>query len=183
MLVKFKPGRVLDLLEEIGIYNVASERRLTEKFYTVYGIYIDGNSIDYQILFNVDTYTKTYSSHMFEVIDNRLSRYFCFGKSIGRHGKEVILISFKECVGVENEFFFSNLLDGAPAEVMLFEKHKSLLELEYKDPEIEESAVILERTFLECPRCEHVWEEKKIEFEMCKCPKCNTILLNPLSHI
>jgi hypothetical protein len=183
MLVKFKQEKVTSILEGIGIYNVSSEKILSEKLYTVFGIYIYDNSIEYQILFNVDGYTKNYPSYMFEVIDNRLSRYFCFGKSINGNEKEVILISFKESVGVENRFFYSNLLDGASAEVILFEKYKSLLELEYRDPKIEESAILLDGAFLECPRCEHVWTEQKIDFEMCKCPKCNTILLNPLSNI
>ncbi|MFX1705876.1 hypothetical protein PV783_18055 [Chitinophaga sp. CC14] len=184
MLIRFLKSKVNEVLEDSSIYNVsATEFLLNEKLYTVYGIYIHNNIIKYEILFNVDSYTRGFPSHLFEVVDDRLSRYFCFGKSLTGDGKEVILISFREWVGIENRFFYNNLVEGAPVEVALFEKYKNLLELEYQNPRIEESAALLDGISLECPICEHVWEEQKTNFEMCKCPKCSTILLNPLSSI
>lgn len=183
MLVRFLEREINAIENWDAIYSISQYDVLSRgKAYTVYGISIHGDVIKYEILFDVDTYPKTFSSHLFEVLDNRLSRYFCFGKSVTGNNDEIIFISFKESVGIRNRFFYYKLVEGEPEEVRLFEYYKSVMELEYRNPEIEAAALLMEGDFLQCSVCENIWEEERHDFEMCKCNVCDTILLNPLSR-
>jgi hypothetical protein len=182
MLVKFLENEVNAFVN--WNHSITKNELLSKaKIYTVYGIYINYNIITYEIIVGVEFYTTSFPSHLFEVIDNRLSKHFCFGKSITGDGEEITLISFKEWVGLENKYFFYNLVEGEEREVMLFEKYKKLIGLEFRNPQIETSAILTEDAFLECPVCENAWKEEMQDLEMCKCNRCGTVLLNPLSDV
>jgi hypothetical protein len=180
MLVKFSEKELNAIVDWDRLHNIPKDELLSQaKIYTVYGIHIRNNIVAYQILYDVETYTMSFPSHLFEIVDNRLSRYFCFGKSITGDHDEITFISFKEWV--ENKLFYYKLVEGEPREVMLFEHYKALMELEFRNPQVETVALLKEGAVLECPECENIWEEQMPDFEMCKCNKCRTILLNPIS--
>src|SRR5687768_10639182 len=130
MLVKFLENEVNAIVDWNRVYSITKDEiRSKARTYTVFGIYIRNNIVQYEIIFDVEAYTKTFPSHLFEVLDNRLSRYFCFGKSVTGDHDEITFISFKEWVGVENKLFYYKLVEGELREVMLFKHYKRLMEL------------------------------------------------------
>jgi len=147
------------------------------KYYTVYGITVLDSTVFFEILTIHRKHTFSYPSILFEVIDNRLSKMFCFGSIETGNNKIVPFISFKEWVN--DKKFYSGLIDGEEPYVTIFNKYINLLELEYKFPEIHRAAVKISDNWVQCPECTEAWELENQIFEMCVCPKCKTILLNP----
>lgn len=181
MLVRFLEHEVNAVTDWSRMSSVSKDEVLLRaKTYTVFAIHIRNNVIKYEILVDVDSYTMTFPSHLFEVLDSRLSRYFCLGKSLTGDNEESIFISFKEWVGIENRFFYYNLVEGRLREVTLFEHYKRLMELEFRKSEVEATAVLKSDAILACPKCENIWEVQMPDFEMCKCDRCGTVLLNPI---
>ena len=184
MLVKFLEKEVNAIDDWNMRYSITKDELLSEdRFYTVFGISTRNNFTNYDIIFGVDSYTKAFPSYLFEVIDSRLSRYFCSGKSLDGNNEEMSFISFKEWVGIENSLFYFKLVEGEEREVLLFEHYRKLLQLEFKHPDVQSEAILKEEFELECPICENVWREELPDFEMCKCNRCGTVLLNPLSGL
>ena len=79
-------------------------------FYVVYALGIKDGLVSYEILSNDKTITHRFPGYLFEVVDNRLSRYFAFGNSITGDNEPYFLITFKEWA--DDPFFYARLFDG-----------------------------------------------------------------------
>jgi hypothetical protein len=99
--------------------------------YTVYGIIFAPESIYYEILTMHTNFTFSYPSFFFEVDDNRLSKYFCFGQIESGNNTYNPFISFKEWVN--DSSFFSRLVDGDKDAKNIFSTYQSLLDSEYQE--------------------------------------------------
>lgn len=155
------------------------------KEYYVYGIHFDEGDISYEILVNIiDTYTIEVSANYFEVLDNRLSQFFVLGSSSTKNhmndpnAKQVPFISFKEWA--DDKYFFEKLVDGDKETQNIFNQYKELLELEYRNLSVTQIANYIGENWVQCPACSEAWELDYPTLEMCKCTKCETVLLNPL---
>jgi hypothetical protein len=101
------------------------------KSYIVYGIIFASESVYYEILTMHNNFTFSYPSFFFEVDDNRLSNFFCFGQIESGDNKYNPFISFKEWVN--DSSFFSRLVDGDKEAKEIFIGYQNLLNSEYQE--------------------------------------------------
>lgn len=146
--------------------------------YIVFGIMFTENNRQFDILTKHDLYTKVYPDFLFEVIDNRLSRFFTLGNIAIGNNKVVPFISFREWV--MDQRFYEKLVNGDVEARAIFDRYKELMFLEYKHPDVNELAINLNNNWIQCSVCAEPSELDHPDFEMCKCPKCNTVLINPM---
>jgi hypothetical protein len=153
------------------------------KIYDVFGLYL-GDTITYEILVDeLDSHTTEFPSFLFKVVDNRLSSFFVLGESGKRFSKNGGLknfpfISFPEWANDIN--FFDRLFDGDKDAQEIFNKYKKLFYLEYRHVDIDTKAIFIQDDWVQCSVCTEAWELEIPNFEMCQCPQCSTVLLNPL---
>ena len=131
---------------------------------------------------SIDRFPYPYPLEFFEVVDARLSKYFCFGEIQGCPISSSLepFISFKEWA--ENPDFFSDLIDGEDY-TKVAQTYKEKLEIEFFNPNLnisEEPAAILDpkMSWLFCPACTESWEVKTDD-EMTACPSCELYYHNP----
>ena len=155
------------------------------KEYQVYGIHFDEGDISYEVLANIfDTYTIEVSANYFKVLDNRLSQFFVLGSAYTKNhmndpsARQVPFITFKEWA--DDKHFFEKLVNGDKEVQKIFSQYKELLELEYRNPSIAQIANYMSENWVQCPVCAEAWKLSYPTLEMCKCIKCETVLLNPL---
>ncbi|UYQ95586.1 hypothetical protein MKQ68_10785 [Chitinophaga horti] len=154
-----------------------SDELYINQYYLVYGVFFFQGRVWYEILTTHDLYTKSFPSFLFEVQDSRLSRYFVLGRGIAGNGDVYPLITFKE--KADDVLFYEKLVDGGLYEVEVFDKYKYLMFLEFKLPGIESFALKVQENWVQCSYCDEAWQVKCNDFEMCKCPNCNSVLLVP----
>lgn len=179
MKIKCIKNEVTNSLQE-SKNNVAKKfPLLKEKEYIVYGLCAREKSIWYCICDeNYFFYPKWHSDNFFEVIDQRLSRYWLFNYRYENDQKTPFL-SFPEWAN--NDHFYNDLLDGngGDLEAVIFRKYKELMDLEFPDPSIIETAQIGDEEWLICPTCLDAWQSKNSQDALIKCPKCQKIYNNP----
>lgn len=124
------------------------------------------------------SYPRWYPFPLFEITDNRLSRFWVFGFE-EREKKKEFIISFPEWVN--NLYFYGELVDGGNEDesIKLFKKYKELIDLEFQAKNISEVAQLGDKDWLICPICIDAWECSTERDGMVRCPKCNTIMQNP----
>jgi len=86
-------------------------------------------------------------------------------------------ISFPEWI--QEEYFYSNLVDGEKRERTIFNRYKELMDLEFPDSSISISAEVGDENWLICPICIDAWECKNNIDALVKCPKCGGKMNNP----
>lgn len=146
------------------------------KNYNIYGIEYDENG-NINFLIKDDTgviYPKFFPSEFFDIIDNRLSKYFVGTKDITYPIKDInfpAFISYKEIV--DRGFYYDDFLEFKNDSNEIFSKYKNLIDFEFFDENYPNSINIgLDWTM--CPKCDFSWQPKK-DSEILKCPKCNTL--------
>lgn len=149
------------------------------KEYTTYALSVFDDTMCFCICDEVyDFYPLWYSSILFEITDNRLSRFWIGGC---REEKNRILpfLSFPEWV--KDPYFFEKLIEGDRNDpnAIIFRKYKELMDFEFPDPTISETAQIGDSEWLICPKCMDAWQSKNDKDALVKCPKCWTIFNNP----
>ncbi len=127
--------------------------------YTVYALGINYGHIWYCICNGNYFFPKWNPSTLFEVVDNRLSRYWVFGLDEDDN-KKVPLLSFPEWVN--DEYFYGELVDGNSDDpnTIIFRKYKELMDLEFPDSSITKTAQIGDEEWLICPDCIAAWHSK-----------------------
>jgi hypothetical protein len=148
--------------------------------YDVYGLYL-GDTVAYEILLGEsDNHTTEFPAYMFKVVDNRLSSFFVLGESKKFNNsviKVVPFISFPEWAN--DKFYFEKLIDGDKETQEIFNNYKRLFYLEYSHINVSERAILIQDNWVQCSVCTEAWELTNPNFEMCRCPKCSTVFLNP----
>lgn len=148
-----------------------------EKEYTVYGIicskeqalevlyYVcDENGVDFPI---------ARPFYLFDIVDDRLSRYWIFGLI---YSLQPILI-FPEWI--KEPCFQEKLIEGEEREVQIFKAYKENMDLEFPDSSISETAQIGDPDWLICPTCIDAWKNINCRDALVRCPNCLVILKNP----
>lgn len=121
-------------------------------------------------------------SMLFEVTDNRLSRYWIFGLREADQGEDIKKVPFLSFPEWTNDiYFYEELIDGYGDDpnATIFNKYKELMDLEFPDPSISDIALIGDNEWLLCPQCIDAWQSKNDKDALVKCPKCQRIFNNP----
>lgn len=144
-----------------------------DKEYLVYAMCLENNIFWYCICNeNYTYYPIWYSYKLFEVIDNRLSRFWVF-----KNDDNFFIFTFPDWA--KDRYFNDKLTDGIKEQVEIFYKYKNLMDLEFTNHEINEVALIGDDEWLICPKCYDAWESKNKLDALLQCPNCKEILNNP----
>lgn len=116
-------------------------------------------------------------SPLFSVVDGSLSKYwvYAFEMDLEAHTHRTI-ITFPEWAYSDN--YYDNLFDGEKNEDRIFQKYKSLMDVEFPDPMISTKAQLLDEKWLLCPLCIDAWESVNKD-GMVICPNCHNTMHNP----
>ncbi|WBM76131.1 hypothetical protein [Saprospira grandis] len=132
---------------------------------------------------DAERFPYPYPLEFFEVVDARLSKYFCFGETLASPVNDIApnsLIAFREWA--ENPNFFHDLVEGKPY-IKVAQTYKAKMEVEFFNPNLnisEEPAIILDpkMSWLFCPACTESWEVNTAD-ELTACPSCGVYYQNP----
>ncbi len=147
------------------------------KVYTVYGItFWDNTPFFYICDGEYDDYPTPEYSGLFEIVDERLSKYFLLSSVLLEDNQANTSLVFNEWA--KNQYFYEKLLDGEENEVAIFEKYKKLLKNEFPDDNIQLKGLILEDNWIMCPECDESWQSNESS-AMVNCPSCWKRMHNP----
>lgn len=194
MLIKCARNIIKDVKDYPDLYNEIKEtvnipgdklHISIGKTYVVYAVRMTESYPGFFIADDVFTYYPIeYAARFFEIVDERLSRYWQLPKEhlIWSDLKQNIadtFISFEEWAYIGDKFY-ERLIDEERIAKETFIKYKELIDLEFLIPSIESMVLILEDKWVQCPLCDKVWEVKISNNEMLKCPNCLKLLRNQL---
>ncbi|MCX6989868.1 MAG: hypothetical protein NTX49_02205 [Chlamydiae bacterium] len=146
------------------------------KEYNIYGMIIIHGKVCYYVCDRAHSlFPIARPADLFEIIDNRLSRYWVFGIIEGF--EKYPLWIFPEWIN--EDYFQDNLTDGEAREVAVFKSYKELMDLEFPDSSISETAQIGDNEWLICPTCIDTWQYNDDRDALVRCLKCQKILNNP----
>ena len=154
--------------------NEKPEERFTmtlDKIYVVYGLaYSKDGHILFLLINDNKSYPDFYPSEFFEVVDDRVSKYWV-GYPQSTYSKSCVfldrVISFDEAA--HRPFFFDDLLNDVKAATQTFKIMKEKIDIEFPDA-ILKTASILERNWIVCAYCEEAWESSP-ENGVVTCPQ------------
>lgn len=151
---------------------------LIGKQYVVYGMTIHLGHVWYYICDETYSYYPIWNpAPLFQVIDGQLSRHWIYSYNEGEATQLRPYWAFPEWAN--NPDFYGNLTDGEEKEVKIFETYKQILDLEFPDPLISETAQIGDGEWLICPLCVEAWQCYNDSDGMVRCPKCTKAMHNP----
>lgn len=138
--------------------------------YVVYGLsYSEKGQVRFLLVNDSNTYPDFFPSEFFEVIDNRISRYWV-GYPQEAYSPSFVLInvfvSFEEA---RRAFFFDRLLNDEKDAAQKFNTMRKKMDFEFPDITLK-TALILEKSWIVCAYCEEVWESSS-EDGIVTCPK------------
>lgn len=150
---------------------------LIGKSYIVYGMNLWDGRIGYLIMGEARKFPDWLPSELFEIGDGKLSRYWHYGVNLDNLDNTIDSIwGYKELANHSGHF--DKLVDRDRTALATFMHYKELMDLEFPDPLISDSADGLEENWLFCPKCTNAWETHSLD-AMVKCPNCESILKNP----
>jgi hypothetical protein len=116
---------------------------------------------------------------LFEISDNRLSRYWVFSFDEDNK-KKAPFLSFPEWAK-DSHYFYTQLVEGNNRDqnAVIFKSYKLLMDIEFPDSKISEKAQPADNEWLICPFCINAWQCSNNQDGMVICPKCNKIMHNP----
>lgn len=114
---------------------------------------------------------------LFEISDQRLSRYWVFGLQENGFKEIVPCIAYPEWVN--EKYYYYDLVEGEKREKSKFSKYKELMDLEFPDESITRSVQIGDDVWLICPDCLDAWESPSAIDALVICPFCQKKFNNP----
>ncbi|MEZ7276345.1 hypothetical protein [Pseudoalteromonas sp. 68 DY56-GL68] len=154
--------------------NKVSKIIRTDAAYNVYAVYISEKKTEFMVMTELHSFPMAIDRSDVDIIDNRISGAWVYGSDNGS-SKNVIL-SFPEWAN--DSYFYQNLVESNGDAGSIFRAYQHELEMEFADSDISISAVILQDSWIQCPKCGEAWELNK-GGEAIECPKCDSKLLNP----
>lgn len=144
--------------------------------YIVYGITLNEGSLWYFICDHWSSEPTGRPSRLFEIIDNRLSRYWVFSQD---KVEDTIYSRWVFPEWAEETYFIDRVFEGERREYALFDTYRELMDLEFPDPDISEKAQIGDSEWLICPTCMDAWLSPSGLDALVICPKCHHKMQNP----
>jgi len=164
-------------LSASGYNNSCQLSLMLGKSYVVYAIMIDDVTTWACIRDEVFSSPMWYPLRCFDIQDQRLSRFWIFNswKQDNKNMKRLIF-AFPEWAN--HQSFYGDLFDGDEQVCATFHKYEKLMNLEFPDPNVVESAQVGDGQWLICSLCIDAWQNQSQD-ALVICPKCQTILNNP----
>ena len=150
-----------------------------DKEYIVYSMTIHDGYAWYVICDeNFSYHPNWHPCPLFEIVDNRLSKYwlFFYGRANEFYLSQTIWAFPEWC---HTRGYFDRLYDAEEKEIEIFEKYRQLMDLEFPDPSILDAAEKIDDEWLLCPFCIDAWQPNS-KVGMVVCPECKKTLHNPL---
>ena len=147
--------------------------------YIVYAMTIYSGYVWYYVCeHEFPSYPKWKPSPLFEVIDGSISKYWIYSFILDRE------IDYEDTTWAYPEWanepypYYDKLSDGEE-EVEIFNKYKELMDLEFPDPSVIETAKILDDEWVLCEQCIDAWQSMTTNVGMIRCPYCKQAMHNP----
>lgn len=113
-----------------------------------------------------------YQSDLFDLIDNRLSRFWVFGPTVPRtdaHSKRHEMLTFPEWANTI--FFYDDIIESRGTAGTTFRSYRAKMDREFASPELQVVAEPVNGNWLICGSCAYGWEDCTT-FEVVTCPEC-----------
>jgi hypothetical protein len=144
--------------------------------YLVYALKEDCGYIWFCLLEKENSRPRWYPEHFFSVEDQHLSKYWIFNFYLDWQKIKSPLLAFPEWANDID--FYAGLFDDNEEAWEILKKYLKLMDLEFPNPNITETAQIGDDQWLICPLCIDAWENQTID-ALVVCSKCKTTLNNP----
>ena len=147
------------------------------KFYVVYAMALFGKYMWYAICEANNKFPIFSPSPFFSIENNLLSKYWVF--SFQKQSYSFLansILTFSEWSN--DDYFYSNLLEGYEKEIKIFSEYKIKMDLEFPSPNITATVEKIDDSWVLCPFCIDAWEPNS-KAGMIICPSCNRTFLNP----
>lgn len=171
MRVQCVARRICDTQGDLGAWRSVLERHYTVEVgrqYVVYGLRLWSGAP--WLIISEDL--VLYPTVLFQVLDNRLSRYWRYWREGDNKG---IILGYPE-LGDANHY--NALFDGEQSALNLFRARKLLMDVEFPDPLLP-SATRVKDKWRQCCRCANIWDDSSGNAVLV-CPECNTAQNDPL---
>ena len=148
--------------------------------YVVYAISLHMGYAWFAIADTSAYYPSFYPSPLFDVTDNKLSKYWVFSLERGKDS-ESTYTNWVYPEWAHDPYYYDKLTDGDEKEVTIFKRYKKLMDIEFPDASVPENYTAIvgkEKGWLLCPTCLVGWESASTD-GMVVCPQCKTVLHNP----
>ncbi len=137
--------------------------------YDVHAVSVSDGIVEFQIISS--EWPFFYPAALFEVIEGGLpSDWICRTFNNGR----LQMVIGPEFMAKDVESYSATLEMNPPQSDLFWER---IRRIEAQQPK--GNATVLLDSWMQCPLCEEAWEER-IREAIVKCPKCNSVLHNPL---
>lgn len=117
-----------------------------------------------------------YQSDLFEVIDDRVSRYWVFAPKLLKKidgNERSTMLTIPDWA--HNRKFFDQLVNSDEESWKVWRKYKSLMEMEFATPGFKRKSEIVGEGWVLCAECMNGWKVDNTHHEMVKCPSCGAI--------
>jgi hypothetical protein len=153
---------------------------IINKYYVVYGMTLVDGYIWYYLEDEYQTYYPFWNpSPLFEVVNGQLSKYWIYSfiqKKTLTGLYTNTLWTFSEWVN--DRYYYDMLTDGEKRELDIYNKYKSLMDVEFPNPGIQDKAIAMDDHWLFCSYCIDAWQSFSTD-GMVICPTCNRTMHNP----
>lgn len=150
---------------------------IIDKQYIVYALSEYYQNIWYCVCDELYTFHPMWiPQQFFQLVDNRISRYWVFSFKEDAN-KNRFFLGFPEWANQLD--FYDNLTDGKQQEIKIFKSYKELMDLEFPNSSVSETAQVGDNEWLICPICLEAWQYNDGRDALVKCLKCLKILNNP----
>lgn len=126
-------------------------------------------------LFRVDSTSFAVPAALFDIIDSRVSAHWHVAQHSGR--RDVVLLGFPEYVNSLE--LVTGIIEARPKALAEFAAQCRVMDREFPVPGVAGRALALNDDWVQCSVCMDAWEPEA-NVAMIDCPKCGTLLHNPL---
>lgn len=146
--------------------------------YIVYALTVRRGGIWYYLIDERGVNYPVWSpAPLFTVTDSRISRYWLFGfRDLGSRNGDAVF-AFSEWATNPMDYY-DRLSDGDMEAVLIFRKYRGLMDLEFEDEAVQDTASVVGDGWLMCPSCRAAWQSS-VAGSLISCPNCSARLRNP----
>lgn len=166
-----------DIQRQIKMHGGDPLRKLKVDYCIVFTIRF-GNLIEYGLDLEPEgSLPIFYQSELFEVVDDRLSKYWVYSSLNFNHptktGNRNVMLTFPEWA--HNANFFDLLVNSDEGSWKTWRNYKSLMEVEFATPDIVHKAENVGEGWVLCAECSNGWKTDDNNNEIIKCPSCGLV--------
>jgi len=165
-----------DVRRQLKMHGGDPLKELTGDYYIVFSVKL-GNIIEYGLDLEPEgSLPLFYHSDLFEIIDDRISRYWVFSPKLldtASHNARSAMLTIS--AWAHNRMFFDQLVNSDETTWNTWRKYKSMMEMEFATPNIKRKAENVGEGWVLCAECANAWKADSDNHEIVKCPSCGTL--------